>query len=158
MVLVDVNCELNEPKDFKPFLLLKSFNLLTTFFIILRKKRSQLTYTHVYLTIKDLLIISAYEFSNLRLIHGFMTLSILTSALKFSFYFLNGFTHVNALHRFLRRFKAMLNYFNNFILSCTLIHSIKFLFCGNFVIIFVHAVDFGIIFGLKIKSWKIKFE
>jgi hypothetical protein len=131
--------------------------MLTTFFIILRRKWNQLTYSHVYHAINGLLITYAYELSNLKLIHGFTTLSILSSVLKFFFYFLNCFTHVSALYRFLRRFKGILKLCHNLMLSFALIHSIKFLFCDNFVIILIHVVDCGIAFSVaRMKNGKIK--
>lgn len=143
VVLFNFECDLYDVKGFELFVPLKVFDLFTTVFIILRRKRNQLSMIHIYHQISNLLIIYAYQLSNnLKLICGFMTLSILSSAFKFLFYFLNAFTHVSALYRFLGRFKAMLNYAHNLMLSWALIHSIKLLLCHDAILIFIiHVLD-----------------
>lgn len=122
---------------------------MTSIFVFLRQKRTQLTILHFYLNIDELLIICAYVNMNLNFIHGFMMLSIISSVFKYIYYLLYCFTHVSALYRFLMKFKEALYYMHYVVLSYELIYSFKFVLCDDSFIFVVHLVDIIAIIIIK---------
>ena len=130
---------------------------MTSIFVLVRHKRTQLTILHFYLNIDELLIICVYVKVNLNFIHGFMMLSIISSVFKYIYYLLYGFTHVSALYRLLKRFKEALYYMHYVVLSYELIYSLKFVFCDDSFVFLVHLVDIVAVIAMeRLKKPKIK--
>lgn len=131
---------------------------MTSIFMLLRQKRTQLTILQFYLSIDELLIICAYVKVNLNFIHGFMMLSIISSVFKYIYYLLYCFTHVSALYRLLKRFKEALYFMHYVVLSYELIYSLKFMFCDDSFVFLVHLLDIVAIIAIgRLKKRKINF-
>ena len=107
------------------YLFFRCFELMETFFIVLRRKQRQITFLHIYQHISDILIFGSFLNFSEGVVEVFIiAISEIAHIVKFFYYLLSAFTNVTKIYVFLKFVKPLLIVLHVLQLLCILVQSI----------------------------------